>query len=235
MGGKIEVFMGRGDQIYVIRKFLNLEGVYKHHGIDCGDGSVIHYRKTTETIERTPILDFSHGQEIYQYNYQACFIPDVVINRATTRLGEQKYNLLFNNCEHFATWCKTGVSRSLQVEDFIPVLNRLQVDNLYEPIKEALQGTAPKNTTMLLNEALAEIKVVWDDLQPKYKNAQKEMQSWQKVAVAALKQNREDLARQALYKKQKYQQQANELEAKLQNLATMTETLIRNSQDFNNH
>ncbi|NEO49276.1 MAG: NC domain-containing protein, partial [Moorea sp. SIO4A3] len=39
--------MARGDQIYVFQKFLNFEGVYQHHGIDCGDGSVIHYRKKT--------------------------------------------------------------------------------------------------------------------------------------------------------------------------------------------
>jgi hypothetical protein len=35
------------------------------------------------------------------------------------RLGEQNYNLLFNNCEHFAHWCKTGRHRSAQVEDWL--------------------------------------------------------------------------------------------------------------------
>jgi hypothetical protein len=35
------------------------------------------------------------------------------------RLGEQNYNLLFNNCEHFAHWCKTGRHRSNQVEDWL--------------------------------------------------------------------------------------------------------------------
>ena len=35
------------------------------------------------------------------------------------RLGEQDYNLLFNNCEHFANWCKTGRHRSSQVEDWL--------------------------------------------------------------------------------------------------------------------
>jgi hypothetical protein len=34
-------------------------------------------------------------------------------------LGEQNYNLLFNNCEHFAHWCKTGRHRSNQVEDWL--------------------------------------------------------------------------------------------------------------------
>ena len=45
--------MARGEQIYTIREFLNIDGVYEHHGIDYGDGTVIHYRKGTETIERT--------------------------------------------------------------------------------------------------------------------------------------------------------------------------------------
>jgi hypothetical protein len=35
------------------------------------------------------------------------------------RLGEQNYNLLFNNCEHFAHWCKTGRHRSSQVENWL--------------------------------------------------------------------------------------------------------------------
>ena len=36
-----------------------------------------------------------------------------------SRIGEQRYNLLFNNCEHFANWCKTGRHRSSQVEDWM--------------------------------------------------------------------------------------------------------------------
>jgi hypothetical protein len=36
-----------------------------------------------------------------------------------SRIGEQRYNLLFNNCEHFASWCKTGRHQSGQVESFL--------------------------------------------------------------------------------------------------------------------
>ena len=43
----------------------------------------------------------------------------VTLRRAMSRLGEQNYNLLFNNCEHFATWCKTGRHRSEQVDSVI--------------------------------------------------------------------------------------------------------------------
>lgn len=112
--------MARGDQIYIFREFWNLEGLYEHHGIDCGDGTVIHYRKPSEIIEQTSIEIFSRGQKIYIRQYPIRYIADTVINRAQSRLGEKQYNLLFNNCEHFATWCITGESKSQQVENFIP-------------------------------------------------------------------------------------------------------------------
>ena len=43
----------------------------------------------------------------------------VTLRRAMGRLGEADYNLLFNNCEHFATWCKTGRHRSGQVDSVL--------------------------------------------------------------------------------------------------------------------
>lgn len=220
--------MARGDQIYVYRELLNLQGVYEHHGIDCGDDTVIHYRKPSETIERTSWATFARGNQVYIKQYPTCFIPDVVIQRAKSRLGERKYNLLFNNCEHFATWCKTGVSYSHQIKDFVPVITQMNTDNLYEPIKQALQEGNREKATQLLNQALADIKVIWDNLQPQYNHAVREMNIWQKVAIQALKQNREDLARAALERKQKYEQSATEKKAKLDQLAKMTETLVRN-------
>ena len=133
--------MARGDQIYLMQEFLSLEGVYEHHGIDCGDGTVIHQRKRTETIERTSFATFmNHSKsKVYVRNYRTCFIPDAVVQRAESRLGEKNYNLLFNNCEHFATWCKTGVSESRQVKNFIPVIANLDTDSLSAPIFLALK------------------------------------------------------------------------------------------------
>jgi hypothetical protein len=224
----------RGDQIYVHRELLNLQGIYEHHGIDCGDGSVIHYRKPSETIEQTSIETFARGNPIYIRKYEAgfYFIADVVVSRAQSRLGEQKYNLLFNNCEHFATWCKTGFSDSQQIRDFIPLVTQLNTSKLYEPLKEALQNSDPNNSQKLLKEALADIKIIWEDLQPKYKTALQEADSWNRVAIAAIKQNREDLAREALKRKLSFKKQATDLQTQLQQLATMTETLIRNSQQL---
>ncbi len=40
------------------------------------------------------------------------------VERAKSRVGEDEYSLIFNNCEHFALWCKTGLRESSQVDDF---------------------------------------------------------------------------------------------------------------------
>ena len=44
------------------------------------------------------------------------FSPQAVVHRAEGRLGETGFNLGMNNCEHFASWCKTGISCSRQIE-----------------------------------------------------------------------------------------------------------------------
>ncbi|XP_071831378.1 uncharacterized protein [Apostichopus japonicus] len=41
--------------------------------------------------------------------------PEVVLERAKARLHETDYSLFSDNCEHFASHCKTGISRSNQV------------------------------------------------------------------------------------------------------------------------
>ncbi|ACK70658.1 NC domain protein [Gloeothece citriformis PCC 7424] len=222
--------MATGDQIYVYRELLNLQGLYEHHGIDCGDGTVIHYRKPSEMIERTSLDIFTRGNPTYikEYPQGFSFIPEIVVQRAESRLGEQKYNLLFNNCEHFATWCKTGINDSKQVRDFVPIITQLQTSNLYNPLKEALGQTDSKTAKQLLNEALGDIKVAWDDIQPQYKSMVKEVETWDKVAKEAVKRNRDDLARVALQRKLNYKRRATELEEQLKHLATMTEDVLTN-------
>jgi hypothetical protein len=226
--------MARGDQIYVYRNLYNFDGVYQHHGIDCGDDSVIHYRKPSEIVERTSLATFTRGNPIYvkQYLEGFCFIPEVVVERALSRLGEQKYNMLFNNCEHFATWCKTGISDSKQIRDFIPAISKLNTSKLYEPIKEALIGKDVHNADQLLDQALGDLKNAWDRIQPEYKQIRQEIDSWNKVAQEAVKRDRDDLARAALMKKRNYQQRANELEKQLNEVAKLTENILLNRQNL---
>lgn len=55
-------------------------------------------------------LDFPESGEYRLYS------PAQTVERARSRLGEDKYSLPFNNCEHFAIWCKTGLHQSGRVD-----------------------------------------------------------------------------------------------------------------------
>ncbi|MDA0726566.1 MAG: lecithin retinol acyltransferase family protein [Cyanobacteria bacterium] len=106
--------MAAADHLEVPRQ----HGLFNHHGIDLGDGSVAHYLEGREIL-RSPLDAFSRGQPLTVVSYPegACLPAGQTLRRAMGRLGEQNYNLLFNNCEHFAHWCKTGRHRSAQVEE----------------------------------------------------------------------------------------------------------------------
>ncbi|PIK50908.1 hypothetical protein BSL78_12208 [Apostichopus japonicus] len=58
----------------------------------------------------SPVYKAYYTEELLDQNP-----PDLVIVRALSRRDETGYNLLTNNCEHFATFCKTGVYRSDQI------------------------------------------------------------------------------------------------------------------------
>jgi Lecithin retinol acyltransferase/PspA/IM30 family len=222
--------MAFGDQLYVWRELANVSGVYQHHGIDIGDGSVIHYRKPSEVIEQTSFDTFSKNNPVYSREYPAgfSFIPDVTVKRALSRLGENKYNLLFNNCEHFATWCKTGVSESQQIKDFIPAINKLDTFGLLNPLQQAFQGCDHNNNHNIVNRALDQIRTVWDQIQPQYRQNLDEINTWEKVAIKAIQNNRDDLAREAIKRKKESEKKAKSLEKELEKLAIMTENLLKN-------
>lgn len=108
--------MPAADHLQVPRQ----HGLFNHHGIDLGDGTVAHYLEGREIL-RSSVEAFSRGQplSVVEYPEGSCSASGVTLRRAMGRLGEQNYNLLFNNCEHFAHWCKTGRHRSSQVEDWL--------------------------------------------------------------------------------------------------------------------
>jgi len=107
--------MARGDHIYVDR----LGGIYSHHGIDCGDGTVIHYwtdeLPLRSSVKRTSLAEFAEGGSIRVRGYADCDAPDRVLRRALGSLGARGFDPLMSNCEHFAVWCKTGRRESAQV------------------------------------------------------------------------------------------------------------------------
>mgnify|MGYP000092992157 CR=1 FL=1 len=104
---------------------------YSHHGIYFGNGYVIHYAGLCEGLKSAPIeittLDIFQGKakkiEVVSYAGIKCFSPDEIIKRAMSRLGENKYHLITNNCEHFAIWSKTNISESYQVKNKMKYLS----------------------------------------------------------------------------------------------------------------
>lgn len=221
--------MARGDQIYVLRPFVGLSGIYEHHGIDCGDGTVIHFRKLDEaTIARTSIVEFAMGRQIFVKDYPVCYIPDIVVTRAESRLGEQNYNLLTNNCEHFATWCKTGRSDCQQLADFGLGVGGVGGESAPPLITEAAETGDPIAAVQSFDQAVHNITYARNHLQPQYEQAMQEVQTWQRVARLALKQNREDLARAALKRKIRFQKAADDFQLQLNQLDTMQRSLDQN-------
>ncbi|MEC7652444.1 MAG: lecithin retinol acyltransferase family protein, partial [Cyanobacteriota bacterium] len=70
-------------------------------------------------ILRSSLDDFRQGQPLSVIDHADASPDGVTLRRAMSRIGEQNYNLLFNNCEHFATWCKTGRHRSGQIDSVL--------------------------------------------------------------------------------------------------------------------
>ena len=106
--------MAAADHLQVPRQ----HGLFKHHGIDLGDGTVAHYLEGREIL-RSSTDEFSQGQPLSVIKHADASPVRVTLQRAMSRIGEQNYNLLFNNCEHFATWCKTGRHRSGQIDSVL--------------------------------------------------------------------------------------------------------------------
>lgn len=98
---------------------------YIHHGIYLGAGEVIHYSGLFGglhggAVKILPIERFSAGKTVqFRRDPKPQFSTDEVVRRALSRLGENRYRVLTNNCEHFCNWCLYGRSTSAQVRVFL--------------------------------------------------------------------------------------------------------------------
>jgi Lecithin retinol acyltransferase len=116
-----ERVLGRGEAPKLAAHLLSSRGLYTHHGLYAGHERVIHYRGLVAglrggPVEEVSLAQFARGHRIRVRIQAASFDDQEVIRRARQRLGERRYRLLSNNCEHLCEWCLRGVSRSAQVE-----------------------------------------------------------------------------------------------------------------------
>ncbi len=102
-----------GDAHVAGRAFLELIP-YRHYGIELPDGTVC--ENSPAGVRVVGFTDFARGRPTQVANPDAS--PDVralAVQRAMSRVGERRYSLAGNNCEHFANWCATGIAVSQQV------------------------------------------------------------------------------------------------------------------------
>jgi hypothetical protein len=218
----------KGDHLYVSR------GLYTHHGIDCGDGTVIHYREG-ESITRSSAAFFALGQTIQVKAYDVADPPDTVVRRAESRLGERDYHLVFNNCEHFVSWCKTGKHRSEQVEAVAvasiaggllggavlgsvfaaPAIAAAGIYGVSRLLEQAQTTTDPALAQDYLRSAIAQLDTTLQERRTALGKAEAEASTWDQAARLAVQQGRDDLARAALAKKYPYKLEIRTLEAQV--------------------
>ena len=117
-------------------KVKRWNGVYYHYGIYVKEpfirASVIHYTDEDSDfhgiVRETPLEDFLQEKNDFSVclfnpkHYHHIYSGEETVRRARSKLGTGDYNILTNNCEHFATWCKTGVQNSSQFDKGIKTL-----------------------------------------------------------------------------------------------------------------
>lgn len=98
---------------------------YTHHGIYVGGGRVVQYGGLSwglrrGPVEEVPLSQFSQAHPVWVRAVGlGWFEQHEVVRRARLRLGEDRYSVLTNNCEHFCEWCVRGQHRSYQVDNRI--------------------------------------------------------------------------------------------------------------------
>lgn len=93
---------------------------YTHHGLYVGNNEVIHYEgkigEGNGHIAQTSLQAFCDGQSCTVRDYPIrVYGRKESVSRALGRLGEQDYNVIFNNCEQFVAWCIMGLGYSEQI------------------------------------------------------------------------------------------------------------------------
>ena len=87
---------------------------YEHHGLYIGNDRVIDY--TPDGVCIRSLDSFSDGHDIHVEDHPFRFYShSESVSRGKSRLGDDNYNVIFNNCEHFVNWCINGLHISDQV------------------------------------------------------------------------------------------------------------------------
>eukprot|EP00933_Yihiella_yeosuensis_P073306 TRINITY_DN81955_c0_g1_i1.p1 TRINITY_DN81955_c0_g1~~TRINITY_DN81955_c0_g1_i1.p1 ORF type:complete len:381 (+),score=47.80 TRINITY_DN81955_c0_g1_i1:30-1145(+) len=97
-------------------------GLYEHHAVlDTVANEVIHYSRRHDDANNQIMVESIAAFEESYYPWRIAQLPSSVekakevLERARSKIGEEQYSLVMNNCEHFASWCFEGSGSSKQV------------------------------------------------------------------------------------------------------------------------
>lgn len=121
-------------------------GAYSHWAVYIGKEEVVHlsgedddgingrfdsghfltisgHRFNKALVKIDKFWDVAEGSKAFKNNSKdkklEPLTPQEIIKNALSKLGQIGYNVLFDNCEHFASWCRYGKSKSDQVDSFL--------------------------------------------------------------------------------------------------------------------
>ena len=78
-----------------------------------------------------------NGVKINKVGLSSSITPEESLKRAKSKLGQTGYNLIKNNCEHFALWCRIGLAVSTQA--FNSKTDRYDKKNLQSNFDDELE------------------------------------------------------------------------------------------------
>lgn len=216
----------KGDHIRVQR----MNGVYAHHGIYVSDEEVIHFTGKDDDsildwskpeVIQTDLAYFLKGGtlEVKEYTdeeFADLYSPEQIVTYARACLGDKGYNLIFNNCEHFANVCTLGRFRSHQVEKVFTKRKENDFMGIWSTIKSWFGGSSSgSRTTTNYNYEPDKVKIAQIEAEAKIRLAEMETERVELIKQAQMELLRDEAEAKILVE-----------EAKAKGFTVMAQTII---------
>lgn len=216
----------KGDHIRVQR----MNGLYAHHGIYVSDEEVIHFTGKDDDsildwskpeVIQTDLAYFLKGGtlEVKEYTdeeFADLYSPEQIVTYARACLGDKGYNLIFNNCEHFANVCTLGRFRSHQVEKVFTEQKENDFMSWWSTIKSWFGGSSSgSRTTTNYNYEPDKVKIAQIEAEAKIRLAEMETERVELIKQAQMELLRDEAEARILVE-----------EAKAKGFTVMAQTII---------
>lgn len=216
----------KGDHIRVQR----MNGLYAHHGIYVSDEEVIHFTGKDDDsildwskpeVIQTDLAYFLKGGilEVKEYTdeeFADLYSPEQIVIYARACLGDKGYNLIFNNCEHFANVCTLGRFRSHQVEKVFTKQKENDFMSWWSTIKSWFGGSSSgSRTTTNYNYEPDKVKIAQIEAEAKIRLAEMETERVELIKQAQMELLRDEAEAKILVE-----------EAKAKGFTVMAQTII---------